>query len=196
LFCDRFAVVHKIIVATLFLTMALVPTAMSEQKTKLTGRVLAVSHWPITHDPLHGGLRIQEFIFGVESKARRGDMTVVPIYIRYASYPDPDYFLPENFFDYSKKYELSLITLQAMGRNNKKENLYYSFKDVAYVKFQFRDEDGNTHTSFSIAGETLTRLEILDGVPEDILNMNMNIMLPRYELSTIKYKIIKERSHE
>jgi len=135
------------------------------KKTTLTGRVLAnrVILQITRNDP-------QQFIFGVESKDRRGNIIVSPVFINYS---DAAYrgLLPEDFFDYSKKYKLSVIT--------QKRNI--SFKDEIVNK------------TFSFEGVTLQGLEILDGVPESILNMNNDIMLPLYELSTIKYKIIKEK---
>jgi hypothetical protein len=136
------------------------------KKTKLTGRVLAtrVILRITKNDP-------QQFIFGVESKDRRGNVIVSPVFVNYS---DATYrgLLPEDFFDYSKKYELSVI--------KQKNNV--SFKDEIINK------------SFSFADVTLQGLEIRDGVPKSILNMNMDIMLPLYELSTKKHEIIKEKS--
>ena len=164
----------KKIVAILFLTIISCPcqtpasvmsSVVKGKKTTLTGRVLAnrVILQITRNDP-------QQFIFGVESKDRRGNIIVSPVFINYS---DAAYrgLLPEDFFDYSKKYKLSVIT--------QKRNI--SFKDEIVNK------------TFSFEGVTLQGLEILDGVPESILNMNNDIMLPLYELSTIKYKIIKEK---
>ena len=175
---------HKIIITTLLLTIVLVPTAMSRQKTKLTGRVLAVSDWPVTNPLLLRGFpHAQEFIFGMETKdGRSGKEAVVPIYVSYEYYPGSEK-LPENFFDYSKKYELSVI----------KENLDFFLEEVAYGRFNVSDEGGDRS---SYIDKQWPRLKILDGVPESILRIDMDITLPRYKLATIKYKIIKERSRK
>jgi len=173
--------------------MVFVPDAASGQKTKLKGRVLAVSTasylFSPCYDPMHGNNRLQGFIFGVEMKDRRSNESIVPVFVCYANYPNSEYFLAEGFFDYSKKYELSVIKTQVGGRNTKKDvNLF--FKNVAYIQAVARDEDGNELSSLTDLFPPV--LKILDGVPESILNMEMDIMLPRYELVTTKYKILKK----
>ena len=176
----------------LFLTIVLFPVATIGQEVKLTGRVLAVSSWPVTSSIiLRGFPSTQEFIFGVESKDPHGNEKFVPVYVCYEYYPDSDKLLQEDFFDYSKKYELSLIRAQAIGRGNQKENLDFFLEEVAYVKSNIRDEDGNLLRTY--IDKQFSRLKILDGVPESILNMDMDIVLPFYKLSSIKYKTIKEK---
>ena len=192
MFHNKFARLCKIIITALFLNMVLATVAMAEQKAKLKGHVLAVSSgWMLCYDPMHGKNRLQAFIFGVEFKGRGDGKPIVPVHVCYSNYPGSDNFLPEDFFDYSKKYELSLIRIQ-VGPDNKKKNLEIPFEEVAYITFALRDEDGNYSSSY--VDKRLPMLEILDGVPENILNMDMDVVLTRYRLSTTKYKIINEKS--
>ena len=181
MFHNRFTRLCIIIIAVLFL-LIIVPVVSGEQKTKLKGHVLAVSFWPISKDLMHGNIRVQEFIFGMETKDSSGNDLVVPVFVVYRSYPDSEKFLPEIFFDYSKKYELSVIN----------ENYDISFKDVAYVNF--------VSNGIPVLPADLDlpwqRLEILNGVPESILNMDMDIMLSKYELSSNNYKILKDASQK
>ena len=177
---NSFPRIYKVIVAVLFFLIALTPFVYAGQKTKLKGRVLAVSFWPITKDMMHGNLRIQEFIFGVEKKDSSGNEVILPIFIANHFYPwDEESLIPEDFFDYSKKYELTVTN----------ENFNYPFKAVAYVQFVSEGVPVLPAGSDS----PWPRLEILGGVPDNVLNMDMNIMLPYYKLATTKYKIIKEK---
>ena len=202
---NKFTGLCKIIIVALLLTITVVPVVVAGQKNKLTGRVLAVSTssglFSLCSDPLHGGIRTQEFVFGVESMNRNDNESIIPVHICYANYSEN--FLPEDFFDYSKKYELSVIRVQVGGKGAKK-NLDVSLEDVAYIKSLILNEDGDLLKSLILNedGDLLNtfvdkrlppKLKILDGVPESILNMNMDIMLPRYELSTTKFKTIKEK---
>jgi hypothetical protein len=101
LFHNKFTGLYKIIFAVLFLIIALVPIEAAGKKAKLTGRVLAVSFWPITKDLMHGNVLVQEFIFGMETKDRRGNVTVVPVFVVNRAYPwAEEFLLPEDFFDY------------------------------------------------------------------------------------------------
>lgn len=202
---NRFTGLYKTIIVALFLTITMVPVVIAGQNNKLTGRVLAVSTssglFSLCSDPLHGGIRTQEFVFGVESKNRKDSESIVPVHICYANYSEN--FLPEEFFDYSKKYELSVARVQVGGQNAKKY-LDVSLEDVVYIKSLILNEDedflkslildkeGNLLNTF-VDKRLPPKLKILDGVPESILNIDMDIILPRYELSTTKYKTIKEK---
>ena len=165
-----------IIATVLILAIAQISVLMAGE-IKLTGRVLTHT----IYMPTEGSSRSQEFIFGVESKDRRGNDVVTPVVIHCYSCvrPDPIKSLPEDFFDYSKKYELSVV----------EENREIPFKDIAYdMLFKSNGKP------VSFAGfDSLPRVIILDGVPESILKIGMDIMLPKYELPANKYKIIKEK---
>ena len=197
MFQNRLFELCKVITIVLVFTVVLVPVVAGGQKTKLKGRVLAVSSWPVAGLViLRNSPRTQEFVFGVESKDPHGNETIMPVYVSYEYYPDSDdKFLQIDFFDYSKKYELSVVRTQGIGRDNEKENLNYTFEEVSYVKVNIYDENNN-FLGTSIDKRFPPRLEILDGVPETVLSMDMDMdtVLPRYELPKIKYKIIKEKS--
>jgi hypothetical protein len=187
LFHNRFAGLCKIIILALPLTALLAPIAEAGRQTKLVGRVLAISYLSkIGFDPMHGKDGTQEFIFGVESKDHNGKVIVSPVFVRYP-YAAYSGLLPEHFFDYSKKYKLSAT----------KGKQYISLKDIAYMKIQCVDDDSNTPVPCPFAdNRAWLQLEILKGVPASILNIDMDIMLPYYELSANKYETIKEKSQK
>ena len=180
MFHNKFAGLCKTIIFVLFFTIVLTPVSWAEQQIKLIGRVLTGTiYWPT-----EGSSRSQEFIFGVESKDRRGNEKIELVLIHYYSCWNDKNSLEKDFFDYSKIYELSVT----------KEGRKLSFKKDVATDILFVGSDGKPGTFAGL--ESVPRVSILDGVPENILNMNMDIMLPKYSLLINTYKIIKEESRK
>jgi hypothetical protein len=167
----RFAGLIKGITITLLLITALVPNMAAEKKTRLRGRVLAAID--SMHSESGTSYRYQQFIFGVESSNHQGQEIVTPVLITY-SLPTSGDFLTKSFYDYSKLYEL-----RAFRRANSDTPL----ESIAYIRYMSFDNR-------EIDPPTLI-LRLLDGVPKDILKMDM--VLPNYELFSGDYRIIKTK---
>ncbi len=83
-------------------------------------------------------------------------------------------FLPISFYDYSKRYELRAI---------KKANRDTLLGSIAFIRY-FGPDNKETEPPTLI-------LRLLDGVPKDILKMDME--LPNYEIFSDDYKIISAK---
>jgi hypothetical protein len=156
---------------TLLLITALIPGMAAEKKTRLRGRVLAAID--SMHSESGTSYRYQQLIFGVESKDHRGKAIVTPVLITF-SLPTSGNFLPKSFYDYSKLYEL-----RAFRRAISDTPL----ESIAYIRYLGPD---NKETD-----PPMLILKLLDGVPKDILKMDM--ILPNYELFSGDYRIIKTK---
>jgi len=154
-----------LLTANLFAQTTLFPR---DKKAQLSGRVLAG-----IESPAHGagvGPIYERFIFGVESKDASGKPIVRPVEILRAFHRSMHGFLPDSFFDYSKRYELKV------ERHSGCDEL---LGKLAYEK------------NATATGEELpptNSLYIPYGVPRDTLKMDM--LLPCYILFGNRYKVI------
>jgi hypothetical protein len=140
-----------LIIISLFLSIAQAFTPEDQENIDLRGHVLAaIDSWHETGMGEH----YNQFVFGVESKGGDGQNIVTPVLITY--YSDLD--LPESFFDYSKLYEL---------RVRRSVPAEMPLKSIAYRRYFDPDWVENKPPELI--------LRLLDGVPRDILKMDMLI---------------------
>jgi hypothetical protein len=160
--------IKRIIISLLF-GSTLIFGAAGEEKVCLKGHVLAAIDSPFFESGT--SYRYQQFVFGIESKDSQGKRSVTPVLITYSA---SSAFLPKGFFDYEKVYELHVLR-KIYGDT--------SLESIAYIKYVDADSKKETAPPMQL-------LRLLDGVPKDILRMDM--VLANYELLPGDYKIVKE----
>jgi hypothetical protein len=153
---------------------ALVPTATAqktpprvasaEKTTPIVGRVLADVGSFVFGSGL--GPKWATFIFVAEEG---GGTRVAPVKVSYAFFKS-DGPLPDNFFDYSKRYELQVV------RDRKCDERVESLSNVKNV-----DESGKPLAPSYV-------LRFLDGAPKDLLKLDA--VLPCYVLRPGRYKVL------
>lgn len=135
------------------------------------GRVLAaVDH---VTGYLRGGFgdRYEVFVFGLEPSLQGGSVT--PIKVMYKFFYKTEPALPASFFDFSKRYELSLLREPSCDE---------TVQNLAYEKNT--DQTGKPLSSTYI-------LRPLAGAPKDALNPDTT--LPCYVLTPGKYKFLNNQ---
>jgi hypothetical protein len=159
--------IERMIISLLLGTILYVGS-VEEAKVLLKGRVLAVIDSSFFGSAT--GYRYQQFIFGIESENGQSKEVVAPVLITYSSSTD---LLPKDFFDHSKLYVLHVLR-KAYGD--------ISLESIAYIKIV--DVDNKE------IDKPIPILKLLDGVPTDILKMDMRMQ--NYELLSGDYKIVRE----
>lgn len=140
-------------------------------------KAIAVKGRVLTDPPLlyliSGGAGLgplwSEFLFGIESPAKRGE-PVVPIKVMYAYY-DPTGKLLDEFFDHSKVYEFRL------ERDTTCDETVASISEA-------KDKGARGAVPEDLA------LHILKGAPKELLRPDR--MLPCYTLRQGKYKLVSQ----
>lgn len=171
----------------LSLTMLLAPGSTPEQdlsaKVPQSGKTVVEKQLPLMGHVLAriehltgylinslGGQRYEVFIFGPDNEKKPGSPPV-PVKVVYEFYRDEPN-LPEKFFDFSSRYELTVV------RDTKCDE---SVKSLSY----------ETHVSES--GKPLPAtyiLRVLDGAPTDVLKRDL--MLPCFVLRPGQYRLVSK----
>ena len=153
------------LIVCLLLTAGQLQLAAQEEEFILKGRVLAVI------DELGFGPRLtQLFIFGMEFRDNHAEATIIPVLISY-EYMESEGPLPEDFFDYSKLYEL---------RVNRQAVFDTTLESISYLKF--------SGPKLPDPLPPILILRTLPGAPKDLLKMDM--LLNYYELYPGDFKVI------
>jgi hypothetical protein len=158
----------KYMFSVLLVLFALSPCTAAQKKIRLRGHVLAAIDSPTSETGTSH--RYQLFIFGMESKDHHGKEIVTPVEIVYSASRG---FLPESFFDFSKRYEL---------RAFREAYADATLESIAYIKMV----DADFHKEIA---PPIPLLRLLEGAPREILKMDM--VLPNYEMWSGDYRIIK-----
>lgn len=126
------------------------------EKQGMAGHVLArVEHSSGYLRNSLGGQRYEVFIFGIDKLERYGK-SAAPVKVVYEFYRDEPN-LPETFFDFSKRYVLSVV------QDTKCDE---SLKSLSY------------ESNFSESGKPLPAtnvLKVLDGAPSDVLKPDLSL---------------------
>jgi len=118
-----------------------------------------------------GGQRYEVFIFGIDKWERSSGKSASPVKVVYEFYRDEPN-LPEKFFDFSSRYELTVV------RDTKCDE---SVKSLSY------------EVNLSDSGKPLPAtyvLKVLDGAPTDVLKPDL--ILPCFILRPGQYKVVSK----
>ena len=156
------------------LIMANARVAVPQGRPRDVAKRVVIGHVLASVDSLISGAglgpKYETFIFGVESKGKKGKQIVTPVEIVYA-YHKSTGPLPAVFFDYSKRYELRV---ERDSRCDEKLGV------LSYEKNE--DENGKELPATYI-------LRMMDGAPKDLLKSDS--LLPCYILRSGDYRVQK-----
>ena len=145
-------------------------TAVDEKQLAMMGHVLArIEHLGYLINSL-GGQRYEVFIFGIDKWDRYGK-SAAPVKVVYEFYRDEPN-LPEKFFDFSSRYELTVV------RDTKCDE---SVKSLSY--------EANVSESGKPLAATYV-LKVLDGAPTDVLKPDL--ILPCFVLRPGQYRVVSK----